>query len=95
MTGVKAIRTRFHTQAYDMHAHNDEWMIGVTRHALREAAPHHTRHLNRQAVEAIQRVLMSCKGMPSKTSFSCNIQKYSGIDRSIQASGVKADNGEA
>ena len=30
MTGVEAIHARFQTYAYDMHAHDDEWLVGVT-----------------------------------------------------------------
>lgn len=35
-TGIEALRARFHGHAYDMHSHDDEWLIGVTHHGVQE-----------------------------------------------------------
>lgn len=36
MTGVDAIHARFQTYAYDMHAHDDEWLVGVTHDGVQD-----------------------------------------------------------
>jgi AraC-like DNA-binding protein len=35
-TGVEVLRARFQGHAYDMHAHDDEWLIGVTHYGVQD-----------------------------------------------------------
>lgn len=36
VTGVEAVRARIHTYSYDMHAHDDEWLVGITHHGVQD-----------------------------------------------------------
>ena len=35
-TGLEAIRARFYGHAYEMHSHDDEWLVGVTHHGIQD-----------------------------------------------------------
>ena len=34
--GIEVLQARFHGHAYDMHSHDDEWLIGVTHHGIQD-----------------------------------------------------------
>jgi AraC-like DNA-binding protein len=36
VTGLEAVHARFHGHAYDMHVHDDEWLVGVTHSGLQD-----------------------------------------------------------
>jgi AraC-like DNA-binding protein len=36
VTGIEAVYAQFHAYAYDMHAHDDEWLVGVTHHGTQD-----------------------------------------------------------
>lgn len=35
-TGLEAVRARFHHHAYDMHSHDDEWLVGITHDGVQQ-----------------------------------------------------------